>query len=433
MSKRITKMKKRKVRFYRMNWDAQFYKDICDGNGFIISEPAEVAFEGRKKKALYGAQSPLYGTSYDDEQAFAERYRCECGTIKGREFEHEICPVCGKPVEYKDSNINVTGWITLGDNKVISPYYYKLFSNAIGKVFPDIVHGMFKVDKNGNVSKLTEDDDEITRTSPFFGIGVDEFYDRYEEILTYYKETKKSKASTFDLLLKQKRNAFISHIPIASTMLRPQSSTQDTLYFNSIDKIINTLYSLSENVKNCIDVERDYILWRIQTKVNSMWDKYFETLNSKEGFIRGEIMGGSLNFTSRNVIVPDPTLKDDGVDLSYHTFLEMYKYKIIYYLMKIEDINLSKAYGIWKASSSYNEKVYQVMQLIIKNEDVRVLINRNPTLNYYSMLLMHIRKVKPDGNDYSLSIPLSINKSGKVESLINLSNCGNELVKYLIY
>jgi hypothetical protein len=66
---------------------------------------------------------------------------------------------------------------------------------------------------------------------------------------------------------------------------------------------------------------------------------------------------------------------------------------------------------------------------IIKKEDVRVLINRNPTLNYYSMLLMKIRKVKAEGfvpgeknyiqdvkdqgkieyaEDYALSVPLSI-------------------------
>ena len=81
-----------------------------------------------------------------------------------------------------------------------------------------------------------------------------------------------------------------------------------------------------------------------------------------------------------NVIVPDPSLRDNEVDLSYHTFLELFKYKIIYYIMKLDDITLSKAYSIWKAASTFNEKVYDIMQYIIHAEDVRVLINRNPTL-----------------------------------------------------
>ena len=48
--------------------------------------------------------------------------------------------------------------------------------------------------------------------------------------------------------------------------------------------------------------------------------------------------------------------------------------------MKIDDINLAKAYMIWKKANVFNQKVYDVMEFILKNEDVRVLINRNPTL-----------------------------------------------------
>lgn len=76
--------------------------------------------------------------------------------------------------------------------------------------------------------------------------------------------------------------------------------------------------------------------------------------------------------------------------------------------MKLDDINLAKAYAIWKRASTFNEKVYGVMMFIIEHEDTKILINRNPTLNFYSMLLMKVRKVKPDGNDYALSVPLSI-------------------------
>lgn len=292
------KMKNRKVKFRRLNWDACFYSDLLKGNAFIISEPAELSFDGQKKKALYGAQSPLYGTSYEDEQSFAERYRCGClsGGIKGRIFEGEICPICGQPVEYKDSDITITGWISLGDNKIISPYYYRVFQSAIGKtVFPDIINARIRIDKDGNESKPDDEDYDYKPSSIYAGIGFNEFYKRYEEIIYYFMETKKNKQRTLELLLKQKRNVFVSHIPIPSTMLRPQSTTQNTIYFNTIDKCINTTFSLSENIKNCIDVEKEYILQRLQTRVNEMWDIYFDTLNLKDGFIRGEIMGGSLN------------------------------------------------------------------------------------------------------------------------------------------
>lgn len=397
------------VKFNRRNWDSDFFYDLSQGDAFIITEPGEITLDGTKQKSLYGPQSPLYGTNYEDEQSFIERYRCQCGAFKSRLFEGEICPICETKVEYRDSNINITGWISLGDNRIISPLYFQLFCNAIGRqIFPDIIFARYKITTDGKRERPEEGDLDEEMSSPFAGIGVDAFHYRYEEILDYFAAQKKNKKHTFDVLKQQKRNAFVSHIPIPSTMLRPQSITSDTFYYQSIDKLINTTFSLSENLKSCDNVERDYIIHRLQVKVNEMWNLYFNELNGKTGFIRDKILGGSINFTSRNVIIPDPSLHDDEVDLSYNTFLEVFKYKIIHYLMLLDDISLAKAYAIWKDASIYNQKVRDIMQFIVDRGEVRALINRNPTLNYYSMLEMRIRTIKPDGDNFALSVPLSI-------------------------
>lgn len=429
------KRNKNSVRLRRRNWDADFYIDLLRGDAFIITEPAEVSLDGTKQKSLYGPQSPLYGTTYEDEQAFIERCRCQCGAFRSRQFEGEICPICGTPVEEKGSNINVTGWITLGENRIISPYYFNILCSAIGKkVFPDIIYAKYKITKDGIKEKPKPEDMDEEPSSPYAGIGVDAFFENYENILEYFRSIKKQKSHTFDLLLKEKRKVFISHIPVVSTLLRPQSITSDSFYFNTIDKIVNTTFSLSENLKNCIDVERDFILQRLQTKVNEMWNIYLEELKGKDGFTRGELLGGSLNYTARNVIIPDPTLHDNEIDLSYHTFLEVFKYKIIYYLMKLEDITLSKAHSIWKAASTFNKKVYNIMMYIVERAECKVLINRNPTLNYYSMLLMKIRKVKPDDDDYALSVPLSILPGLKADfdgDILNLIGMVDKSISYM--
>lgn len=372
---------KRSVRIKRRNWDVDFYRDLLHGDAFVITEPAEISLDGTKQKSMYGPQSPLYGTTYEDEQAFIERCRCQCGAFKSRQFEGETCPICNTKVEERGSNINVTGWISLGNNRIVSPYYYNILISAIGKkIFPDIIYAKYKITTDGNREKPGEEDYDETPSSPYAGIGVDAFYDNYENILLYFKNIKKNKAHTIDILINEKEKVFISHIPVVSTLLRPQSITSDTFYYNTIDKIVNTTFSLSENLKNCIDVERDYILQRLQTKVNEMWNIYLEELKDKDGFIRGEMLGGSLNYTSRNVIVPDPTLHDNEIDLSYNTFLEVFKYKIIFYIMKLEDITLSKAYAKWKSAASFNQEVYDIMMYIVKKDKCKMLINRNPTL-----------------------------------------------------
>ena len=163
---------------------------------------------------------------------------------------------------------------------------------------------------------------------PYVGIGLIEFRKNFNEILDYFKEKKKKKADEIERLKSEVSSVFCSKIPIYSTLLRPQSSTADTYYFNSIDKQVNPLFSLSEKIKTAEEIDKHFILGRIQQRVNALWDENFKLLNGKEGLIRGQILGGSLNYTSRNVIIPDPSLNDDQIDLSYHTFLEIYKFRL---------------------------------------------------------------------------------------------------------
>ena len=377
-------MGKQKVQIRRRNWDVDCILDITTGHGFYITEPADITLDGEKKKSLYGPQSPLYGTDYSDEQAFSERFRCDCGEIQGKVFEGETCPICGSKITFKDTDVNFCGWITLPHgHKIIAPHYYNILTNVIGKKpFPDIIQVKQKVDRDGrhSIAEL-EDLENVEITSPFMGIGINGFRERFVEIMEYYRKQKKNKASSIDLLLKEQLSIFTSSIPIYTTALRPQSVTSDTYYFTSIDKQINPLISLRDDLYNCMDIEIPLVLNRIQTRVNSIWDFNFDLLNSKEGLIRDQLLGGALNLTSRNVIVPDPTLHDNEVDISYHTAHGLFKFKIIHYLMKLNDMSLADAHSIWMTGIGFSEQVYQVMKFIVEYDKPKMLINRNPTLD----------------------------------------------------
>ena len=282
-------------------------------------------------------------------------------------------------IESKGSNVKTTGWICTGNARFINPFFYQLLVKAIGKkIFPDIIDCKQRVDTDGHRSQYVPEDTEPL--SPYSGIGIEEFMNQYENILTYFQTVRKQKYDDLQYLKENKSKVFASHIPIYTTMLRPQSVTSDTFYFNGIDREINPLFNLSESIKNCNPIERPFILQRIQERVNNIFDFNFDMINGKEGWIRGKLLGGSLNYTARNVIIPDPSLHDGEIDVSYHTFRILFKYKIIYYMMKINDIQLSKAYHKWKNSYKFNQHIYEIMLYILKKEKPRILINRNPTL-----------------------------------------------------
>lgn len=295
-------MGKQSVRACRRNWDIDFLHDIISGNGFIISEPATFNVDETKQKTLYGARSILYGTSYEDETAFIERYRCDCGAFKGRLFEGEECPLCHSKVEFKDSNIEFTGWIVLGDNYIINPFYYNKLSECIGKqVLPEIINRKTTVDIDGNIGLARPEDFDEKPKHPYVGIGLIEFRKRFEEIIKYFIKKKKKKAPELERILSESSKVFCRHIPIYSTLLRLQSATSDTYYFNPIDKHVNPIFNLSEKLRNCEEIDKYIILQRIQNRVNALWKENFSLLNGKEGLIRGQILGGSLNYTSRKL------------------------------------------------------------------------------------------------------------------------------------
>lgn len=375
------------VRTVRRNMDAWCFFDLNTKNGFLITEPADMSMDGVKRQSLYGPRSELYGTTYSDEQSFAERHRCECGKIYGRVFDGEICPFCHKPVIERDVNIGFTGWISLGHSKIINPIYYNILRDNIGKTaFNDIVTCRQKVDRDGHRSKLTEEDLEEDKkpTSPFMYIGIEEFGERLEEILDYYINKKGMKPNKVAFLKKIRdeeiNNVMCSHIPVYTTFLRPQSLTSESYYYTGVDKQINTINTLAKHIKNAEEIERPLILGRLQARANALWDINFELLNGKGGFIRDQIMGGGLNFTARNVIIPDATLRDNEIDLSYHTFHELFKMKILHYLQITEGCTLSQAHHIWKKGTKVNKKLLKLMNFILQEEDICCLINRNPTL-----------------------------------------------------
>ena len=110
------------------------------------------------------------------------------------------------------------------------------------------------------------------------------------------------------------------------------------------------------------------------------------------------------------VIIPDPELKADEVKLNYMCFLELYKYEIIAYLVKMAGITENEAYEAWfKARIVYNPKIYEVMNFILKKRKPMILINRNPTINYGSLLCVKIKSIKNEfSEDYTMSMPLQI-------------------------
>ena len=398
-----------------VNWDEDFASDIRLGKGFIVTEKP---FDAKtKKKTMNGTHSPRFGTSFEDENGFAERYRCECGKLIGKIYEGQVCPDCHTKVQFVDVDLNIYAWYHINNPrfKIIQPAMYRKLESFIGKNYlADIIEFKREMDLNGYYGSPAN---STQSKNPFFGIGMLEFHDRFHEIMAWFLRKKKNKQELYNNIMENESKIFASNVPVYSSVLRQVFITDEDYSYTNIDKKYNGLLANINmlNKEDTVDMSTikmiNLNLFRAQKKINTIYGFIFKIINQKEGHIREYILGGRFNFSARNVIVPDASLRAYQVKLPYLTFLELYKPEIINLLMRMENISLTMAVNLWsKAQMEFSPKVYEIMNYILHHTEdgVWILINRNPTINFGSILCVKVKEIKKDPDDLTMSLSCQV-------------------------
>jgi len=155
------------------------------------------------------ADDSLFSKRIFGDMDAKEEYSCECGKFHGKFFsEKTICDKCGKPVEFVGLNINRCGWIDLSLSKynedgtvaevgngfhIIKYIAYMQLEKIIGADnLRNIIHAYSTITLVGDRDTAAL---EAIRSSSdaakYYHVGLEEFYDKYEEILDYYYELRK--------------------------------------------------------------------------------------------------------------------------------------------------------------------------------------------------------------------------------------------------
>lgn len=354
--------------------------DCITGRGFLIKD---VPFSDVDKSVrnMDGPRSPRYGTTYGDINEFMDRYHCKCGKTNGAEFEGDICPYCQTKVEHTDVDILYTGWLNLYPYKIINPLYYQRIQSAIGKKnLENIISNENIITASGQIRHHSDVIEVKKSMLQYHNIGLKEFYDNYEEIMLYYKSKRKLKATLIDSLIEEKHMVWTSKLPVYSTVLRPQGITVESYYFSPIDKEINPLTNISINLKKASAIEVPLYLYQAQMRANKLWALNFSLIDGKHGWTRANVLGGEFNYSGRSVIVLDPTLKIDEVDISYKAFIEQYKGLIIKYIRRDKGWSITRTTNYLASKFMYDPYVYSIMCRIINEQGCKIIINRNPEI-----------------------------------------------------
>lgn len=410
----------------RINLDEERIHDLMTGNGFVIQKPHGIKKDLRDPDGIFSSR---YGKTLKDITPLSNPYRCNCGHLQGRINNDSTCPICGSKVRYVDENFGYFGWKVLDDpNYIIHPNLFKSLENFIGKDTLDSI--ILKVEETDIDGHVVERRDKPTKKgkskstkpeSPFAGIGILEFRERFGEIMDYYGRSfsTQNKRELYHDIINNSDKVFTQSIPVFTTLLRPFDADQKSFYYEDSNKYYNMINKFASllNEYNELKMNKDRrsnskLLYDLQTKYNELYKNIEKILQKKKGVVRS-LLGGRYNFTSRCVIVPDPSLRIDEISLPYKCLVELLQQRIINIIQKSYNKSYSDAYAIWyKANIKEDPMVKSIIETLIRNDNSRrglpCIINRNPTIAYGGILQMFCVKMT---DTYTMGVPLQILKS----------------------
>jgi hypothetical protein len=446
------------TRLSTIDLDSECQRDIESGNGFLISSPKQTIKKDVKNPN--GIYSQKFGRKIGDANPYADRYSCECGELKSHINRGIICKKCGTVCKFVDDNFKMFGWIQLKEKyHIIHPKFYDTLDYIFGQSpfneerkkikgsrLKNILNYSPEVDQHGFRSECTFKPDK----EPFYGIGMMEFYERFDEILDYYIKLFPKKIEYYNEIqdyrytcnckdyrtkmygkeyagkicphcngmihFVDKDVIFTHSIPVFTTHLRPADITSDGfMYFEPI----NGMYNMINKHVHLINKDRrkydqdikikNAELFKTQMQYMDLVGEIYNIITGKKGTLR-MLIGGRYNFSCRAVIRQSAELRIDQVLLPYVELVKCLQQQIINILIRTYNISPSDAYDIWsRAVATKDERVCQILNSLIhaNPEGLPILLNRNPTLNYGSILQMFCVGFT---DTLTMSVPLQVLK-----------------------
>jgi hypothetical protein len=406
------------LKMIRINLDRECERDINTGNGFVISDSNGIKKDIKDENGLF---SPKFGQTLGSMNTYSNRWRCECGMLEGSVHKDMICPYCNTPVKFIGDNYQLFGWIRLNNYYIIHPNLYSLIEFFCGpggigpndkekhsKLYNMIKYnGQIDQDGNENVEDLGITD------QPFYGIGMIDFYNKFDDIMTYYLHKYPAKIEVYNQIYENRDKIFTHSLPVFTSLLRPFDVHGSNMYYEPTNAMYNLINSLAGSI-NRDDTQmskkkkpKNDLLFDMQIKIQELYEEIIQILSGKKGELR-QLIGGRCNFSSRSVIAQDPDLRIDQIKLPYIALAIMLQQKICNILCKTYNIGEAEAYNIWfKAVTSPTQQMHDIIMSIIhaNPNGLPCVLNRNPTIAYGSILQMYCIGIN---DNYTISIPLQI-------------------------
>lgn len=349
-------------------------------------------------------------------------YTCSCKKFRSKQYEGIICDRCGVEVLNSSVRRERTGHIVF-DIPIANPLFWRLRSD-IQKFLPFsyteiqglLNYMLYYLPGRGLVSyldynKMRQEDDSVVAFSG--GEALLQFLNKIdiEKTLHGYKDKMKSKSQD-DEVMNKILTGFASNninpswtvfsvLSVIPPELRPIVEIDTGLVYSDISKMYVKIVDVNNRLKVFKSLSAPYgQIRRLSIQLQMAVDSLFINernkkpmlsigkvplksitggLVTKEGWIRGNMLGKRVDYSGRSVIVPDPSITPYQVRIPREMLWEMMRPMIVNRIMK------SGLFGVARVKDA--EDIYEKKPVEIEKflddlvPDQYILLNRQPTLH----------------------------------------------------
>ena len=369
-------------------------------------------------------------SSTDGDLAFVPS--CECGQIRGEMRRGIICPNCGTECcSHFVDKLEQKAWINIPTEMgpVLHPIWYwmleQLTRRGAGRTTGiPLIEILLKPDSAFRGKKrqviVPPDfepfilDNGRARGFKAFAENVDYYMD---VLLNKYPRTaKKPIANGIRKLYELYKDCmFTTKLPILHNSLNPVTDNGATLKYidESSANILEAVMDLSSEERKIKSGNRrrctDGALFNIYSKILDYYGGIITDMGKKPGDIRKHAGGSRVNFGFRTVVHPHSEVMDtDEVVLPWGIMVNCFKPVILNFLMNKFNYTCNQALlAHRRALVTYDPIVDQCLQMYIDGtpkKKVPILLGRNPTLNYGSIILLYVKRYNKIPADETIGI-----------------------------
>lgn len=343
----------------------------------------------------------IYSNS-DGELGFAPT--CQCGAVRGATKEGLYCSLCNTVCssQFIDSLSHIS-WVGIPEcmPPVMHPIWYLILKpwTSIGRRDISIIDIILNPEE-----EIPED------LAPYIkGRGFEYFHNNSEAILDtllyqYPKTAKKPAAKWVEHFRKAYRHLmFTRKLPILHNSLHPLKCNGGTLNYvdseskNALTAVINLSTETFKMHATTVTFKQfNKMLFEIYTQMITYYQSLIvEKLGGKQAMLRKHCYGSRIHFSMRSVVVPQDTVfRMDEVQLPWGIIVNGLKLPILNHLMNRHHKPLEEALTIFMNSlTHYDPLVDKCVETFIKEcpgGKLPILLGRNPTLAYGSIMLLFV-------------------------------------------